>query len=196
MATELSKYQRTLIWSRADGPALTAAAAASCLPTSGAAKHTFDAGYFGVVGKAIRIRADGRISVVVTTPGTARYSVRFTGPTGTVVTVADTLAMDLNIVAKTNVRWDLDMTLVCDAVGSATAKMWTAFGSWRSEAVEAAVAASAGSQGVNLFPWNTAPVTGANTFDGTVQQSCDLFFEQTVATGSMTLHNFELTALN
>lgn len=192
MASTLSPYQKTIMWSRVDGSALTAAAAASALPAS--ARATLEAGYFGVLGKAIRIRASGRISCAVTTPGTARFDVRFTGPTGTVVTVFDGLAMNLNIVAKTNVPWELDVTLACGVIGT-SAQLFPGMCTWKSEAVVGSPLPTAGGSGVLLLPYNTAPALGT-AFDATVQQTVDLFFTQTVATGSMTLHNFELTGLN
>jgi hypothetical protein len=46
-----------------------------------------------------------------------------------------------------------------------------------------------------LLPWNAAPAVGA-TFDSTTSQVVDFFFTQTVATGSMTLHQYSLISLN
>jgi hypothetical protein len=40
-----------------------------------------------------------------------------------------------------------------------------------------------------MLPWNAAPAVGGN-FDATVSNLLDLFFTQTVATGSITLHQF------
>ena len=95
-----------------DGPTLTAAAAASMLPTY--VPTTLPAGYWQI-GRIWRIRAAGRISCAVTTPGTARFDVRLGG-----VVAFDSLAIPLNIVAKTNVRWELEILLTCRAVGSGT----------------------------------------------------------------------------
>ena len=82
-----------------DGPALTAAAAASCVPTY--FPTTLPAGYWQI-GRIWRLTMSGRISNVITTPGTARWDVRLGG-----IVAFDTLAMPLNIVAKTNVSWNL-----------------------------------------------------------------------------------------
>ena len=80
-----------------DGPTLTAAAAASAVPTY--VPTTLPAGYWQI-GRIWRVTATGRISCVVTTPGTARFDVRLGG-----VVAADTLAILLNTTAKTNVNW-------------------------------------------------------------------------------------------
>ena len=90
-----------------DGPTLTAAAAASCVPTY--VPTTLPAGYWQI-GRIWRLRATGRISCVVTTPGTARFDLRLGG-----VVAFDTLAIPLNIVAKTNVPWVLDVLMTCRA---------------------------------------------------------------------------------
>lgn len=188
----LKSYSEVLISSQIDGAALTAAAAASALPAS--AKYTFEPGYFGIIGKAIRIRASGRISCAVTTPGTARFDTRLVSPVPTTVIAFDSLAMNLNTVAKTNVPWYLDVTLVAKVVGAA-AQLFPGPASWASEAVVGSPLPTAGGSGLLLLPYNVAPALGT-AFDATVQQTLDLFFTQTVGTGSMTLHNYLLEALN
>lgn len=182
----LQSFQETLVTAQSDGAALTAAAAASLLPSH--ALFTLPSNFFQSVGKALRIRASGRISCVVTTPGTARFSVRF-GAT----TVFDGLAQPLNTVAKTNVPWDLDLLLTCRAIGSSANLMGQ--GKWTSEAVVGSPLPSAGGSGVHVLPYNAAPAVGSN-FDSGASQLVDLYFTQTVATGSITLHQYILEALN
>ncbi len=179
-------YVETLITAQSDGAALTAASAASCLPP--AAKKTLPANYFTYVGQQLQVKASGRISCVVTTPGTARYDVRFGG-----TVVADSLAMNLNIVAKTSVNWVLDLLLTCRAIGTSANLMWQ--GVWTSEAVIGSPLPTVGSSGIFTLPYNSAPAVGAN-FDSTVSQVVDLFFTQTAATGSMTLHSYSLISPN
>ena len=58
-----------------DGPTLTAAAAASCVPTY--VPTTLPAGYWQI-GRMWRLRMSGRVSCAVTTPGTFRIDVRLT----------------------------------------------------------------------------------------------------------------------
>lgn len=165
---------------QADGPTLTAAAAASMLQPQ--AKAVLPAGYFDRVGKQLLILATGRISNVVTTPGTARFDVRMDS-----TVVADSNAMPLNVVAKTNVGWWLEMLLTCKAVGSAGNLMMQ--GRWQSESYIGSPAATAGGNGSIMLPYNAAPAVGAN-FDTSVAHALDVFFTQTVATGSMTCHQY------
>lgn len=189
----LNTWQETLISHRGDGTALTAAATASLLQgaTATRALYTFPTNFFEV-NKAIRIRATGRISCVITTPGTARFIVQFGGS----ISVFDSLAINLNIVAKTNVHWALDLELFCQAAGnSTTATLFPGMCTFTSEAVIGAPLPTVGGVGVVTLPYNTAPAVGTG-FDSTSVQKCDLQFTQTVATGSITLHTYEIIAMN
>jgi hypothetical protein len=180
-------WVETLATAQVDGPALTAAAAASCLPT--ASVITLPNNYF-YIGRKLRIRASGRISCVVTTPGTARYDVRLGG-----TVVFDGLAMNLNVVAKTNVNWWLELGLTCRAVGSGSATTFFGQGTWTSEAAVGSPLPTAGGSGVFTLPYNTAPTVGTGVNNQSAL-SVDLFFTQTVATGSMTLQMYSLESLN
>lgn len=183
----MSSYsaQQTLISTQGDGSALTAAAAASCLPAL--SKLLYPANFLKV-GDVFRASWAGRISCVVTTPGTARFDLRM----GANV-IFDTGALNLNIVAKTNVPFTLDVDLYVRVVGASTTSTVLAIGKFISEAVIGAPANTAGGNGVLLCPVG-APVVGAG-FDCTTSNIVDSFFTQTVATGSMTLHNFSLALL-
>jgi hypothetical protein len=170
-----------------DGPTLVAAAAASALPTY--VPTSIPAGYWQI-GRIWRLTASGRISNVVTTPGTARYDLRLGA-----VTVFDTLAMPLNIVAKTNVSWNLQVLLTCRSVGTGTSATLFGQGWWLSEAsINTAVPATGPGPGGQAVPYNTAPVVGAG-FDSTIANALDFRFTQTVATGSMTVHQFLIEQL-
>lgn len=182
----MSSYVETMITQQVDGSALTAAAAASMLPAQ--AKFTFPANFFQFIGQSIRITASGRISNVITTPGTGRFDVRFGG-----TVVFDSLAFPLNQVAKTNVGWWLEIVMTVRAMGSAGNFM--GLGNWTSEAYVGSPAASAGGNGTVMLPYNVAPAVG-NNVDFTAAQQCDMFFTQTVATGSMTCHEMILERLN
>ena len=162
-----------------DGPALTAAAAASCVPTY--FPPTLPAGYWQI-GRIWRVTLTGRISVAVTTPGTLRWDVRLGG-----VVAADTLAVLGNIVAKTNVGFYLEGLLTCRAVGSGTSA--NILNQWRltTEAIINTAVPTTGPGGGYALPWNTAPVVGTG-FNSQSALTLDVFFTQTVATGSMTVH--------
>ena len=188
----LNTWQETLLAHRGDGTALTAAAAASLLQgaTATRALYTFPANFFEV-NKKIKVKATGRISCAVTTPGTARFDIRLGG-----TVVWDSLAINLNIVAKTNVHWALDCELYCQAAGSGTtAALFPGQCIWTSEAVIASPLPTVGGSGSVLLPYNTAPAVGAG-FSSVVSQQLDLFFTQTVGTGSITLHTLNIDSLN
>jgi hypothetical protein len=170
-----------------DGPTLTAAAAASMVPTY--VPTTIPAGYWQI-GRIWRLTASGRISTAVTTPGTARFDLRMAA-----VTVWDSLAIPLNIVAKTNVSWFLNVLLTCRSVGTGTSATLFGQGSWLSEAnILTALPATGPGPGGALLPFNTAPVIGTG-FDSTLANAFDMRFTQTVATGSMTMHQMLIEQL-
>lgn len=181
-------YWETLASISADGTALTAAARASLL--QGPAKQ----GLYTLppnklrVGDVLHLKAFGRISCVITTPGTARFDLS-AGVAGTAF--FDTLAMPLNIVAKVNVLWNLEAEGIVRAVGNAANIFWG--GWWLSEAsINTALPATGPGPGGQNVPYNTAPVVGAN-FDHSVAQILDFNFTQTAATGSITLHGYALS---
>lgn len=170
---------------RSDGATITSTTPASCIPA--AAKCTLPPGdQFWYVGKSLRITASGRISCVVTTPGAARYDVRF----GSTV-VFDGLAIPLNTTAKTAVGWWLEILLTCRSIGNSTNATVMGQGWWTSEAGIGAPPATAGGNATFMLPFSSAPAVGTG-FDSTATQTVDLFFTQTVATGSMTLHQYLL----
>jgi hypothetical protein len=170
-----------------DGPTLTAAATASMVPTY--VPTTIPAGYWQI-GRIWRLTASGRISCAVTTPGTARFDLRLAA-----ITVWDSLAIPLNIVAKTNVSWYLDVLLTCRSVGTGTSATLFGQGMWLSEAnILVPVPSTGPGPGGQLVPYNTAPVVGAG-FDSTIANAFDMRFTQTVATGSMTMHQMVIEQL-
>lgn len=182
-------WSEVLVNGSVDGPPLTAAAAASCIPTP--SRIILPNNYFDI-GKMLKISMMGRISCAVTTPGTARFDVRL-GPSGTIVAF-DTGALNLNIVVKTNVPWWLEMWLTCRAVGSGTASNLMGIASFQSEAVIASPLNNVGGNGCLLAPVG-APAVGTG-FDNTAANALDVFFTQTVATGSLTVHQYRVEALN
>lgn len=181
-------YWETLASIAGDGTALTAASRASLLQGSAkAGLYTLPANKLRI-GDVLHLRASGRISCVVTTPGTARFDLS-AGVGGTAFW--DSLAISLNTVAKTNVPWILDVEMIVRAVGSAGNLFGQGF--WLSEAaLNTAVPSTGPGPGGNTLPFNTAPVVGSN-IDLSVANIIDFNFTQTVATGSITLHNYTLS---
>ena len=180
-------YQSTIIGAQGDGPALTLVAAASMLP--GQAKITLPANFIDVVGKKVRLRAHGRISNIVATPGTLTFSVRF----GSII-VAQSAAWQLNAVAKANVAWHLDLLLTARSIGSGVLATLMAQGVWESESVVGSPLPAAGSAG--QLAWQpSAPVVGTG-FDSTVANVIDLFGIFSLTGNSLTLHDYLLESLN
>lgn len=180
-------FQETELTCASDGTAITAASRTSMTVGATGTRGSLAANKLCRVGDMIRITAAGRISCVVTTPGTARFDLAFGGTAN-----FDTLAMNLNIVAKTNVGWWLDVIGTVRATGTAGNILWQ--GTWTSEAVIASPLPTVGGSGTFVVPYNTAPAVAAN-FDMTVLQQVDLYFTQTVATGSCQLHNLNVSVL-
>lgn len=171
--------------SQVDGAAVTAAAATSLLPA--ASKFNIPANW-AKIGRKIKVEAWGRLSCVITTPGTARFDLRVTG--GSVI--FDSLAVLLDPVVHTNVPWYLKIDLTCRAIGSAA--NFFGGGMFSCEAIKGNGTMPIGNL-VAMLPWNTAPAVGGNA-DFTVNNVLDLFFTQTVATGSCQCHQFEVNLPN
>jgi len=181
-------WQNLLINSQVDGAALTASTTrTSLLPA--AAKYKLLGGFFGQIGKKIRIKAAGRISNIVTTPGTLTLDIGF-GVAGAVV-AANGGAMTLSTTAKTNVTWRLEWDLTCRAIGASANLMHT--GAWTSESAGATTVA--GEAKTILLP-QSAPAVGAN-FDSTADQIVDLYATWSLNNANSILcHDFELISLN
>lgn len=177
-----NSWNQTIITQQGAGAAITAAAATSML--LGQSKFTFPANLLKV-GDELTVRAKGIISCVVTTPGTARFDLRF----GSVV-VFDTGALNLNVVAKTNVPWSLDVDLIVRSIGSGTTAQLWGQGTFSSEAVVGSPLPTVGGNGILNVPVSALALSTG--FDSTTSFAIDSFFTQTVATGSMTLEQFRL----
>lgn len=163
-------FEEQLVSQQQDGTALTASVTATSI-LHGTGKIKIPAGYLYRVGQTLRLRAAGRVSNIVTTPGTLTLDLRL-GPTNNIV-VANGGAMSLNAVAKTNVPWVLDWLLTLRSIGASTAATWMHQGSWLSESVVGSPLPTAGGAGVAMLP-NAAPAVGTG-FDSTVDNLFDLF---------------------
>lgn len=181
----LQSYGRPLISAQVDGTAVTAAAATTILPP--AAKFTLPANLFNI-GDQLLIRASGRISSLITTPGTARFDVRMGG---TVVFDSQAILLD-SVAGHTNVGWVLELLLTCRAIG--TAANFMGQGYWVCEDILGVPATAPKGVLAAILPWNSAPAVGGN-IDSTVSQVLDMFFTQTVATGSVQLHQYSAVVL-
>lgn len=179
-------WHETSLTQGIDGTALTAAAAATMLPASAKTLILQPRDFY--IEKQFWLRATGRISSANPTPGTARFDLRF----GATV-VWDSLAILLDTAAAaTTVGWILDVLLTVRAVGSSANMIGQ--GTWTATNVKGVGTMPLGTL-VAVLPWNSAPAVGSN-FDSSATQAVDLFFTQTVATGSLTCHQASLTQMN
>lgn len=181
-----------LISAQVDGTALnTSTTETSILP--GQAKYTLPANFLTYAGQTLRVRAMGRISNIVTTPGTLTFRVKFGS-----IAVAASQAMQLNAVAKTNVTWILDWDLTLRSVGSGTTATFMNSGQWQSESVVGSGTGAAGSTGPGCFTIPaSAPAVGTG-FDSTSTNIIDLTAQWSIsnAANSITLHSYKLESLN
>ena len=174
----------------ADGTAVTAAARTSL--TTGAvsqASRPILAANRLRIGDIVMVEATGRISSVITTPGTTLFDLAFGASLGTAVMSSGAILLD-SVAAHTNVGWVLKMEGTVRTIGTAASFFWQGY--WSSEDIIGVPATAPKGVLTALLPWNAAPALGA-TFDSTVAQLIDLNFTQTVATGSCTLHQLAVT---
>lgn len=183
-------WQETLVSAFSDGTAVTGTSEGSLLP--GQAKYNVPAGFIDYAGKKLRLHAAGRISNIVTTPGTLTLRFKL-GPTSNII-VAASSAMQLNAVAKTNVTWALDWEFDVRTIGSGTAATLIHTGVWASESVVGSPLPSVGGAGELLIP-ASAPAVGTG-FDSTVANIADLTAQFSLTGNSIQLHQFTLESMN
>lgn len=171
-------YSKLIYNTQIDGPAVTASGTPSTVFPATLA--TLPPNFYDAIGQTLCGKIVGRISCAVTTPGTARFDVRLGG-----TVVFDGLAVPLNVVAQANVPFEFEFVLTLRAIGSAA--NFFGWGKLSTRALVGSPAAGTGPAGVELLPYNTQPVVGGN-FNSAASNALDVFFTQTVGTGTMTVH--------
>ena len=189
-----NSYESVLISTQTDGSALTnTTTPTSLLPTSALTK------LWPLFCRSpeivLKLTAHGRISTVVTTPGTFTFDLKFTDSAAMAVNVFTSGAMTLNVNAQTNTPWILEAWLHVRAVGS-TATLF-GYGRFQSHAVIGSSAIGTAGAGTQMLPYNTAPAAGT-AFKAQLENQVDLYGTWSVAnaSNSITLHNFLLESLN
>lgn len=178
-------WVETLVSAAVDGPALTASTTAtSLIPT---AKKWTLGNQFWSVEKVLRVSGRGRISNIVTTPGTLTLDVRL----GAVIAFNGG-AIPLNTTAKTNVSFEFEVDLVCRTIGAGTAATVLGIGSFTAESVFGSPVGAANSA---MLP-ASAPAAGSG-FDATSALTVDIFGAWSLSNAnSIQLHHFMLQSLN
>lgn len=168
----LPSYPLTLASNSVDGAALTnSIAAASILPSS--AICAIPAGALQI-GSLLKIMLRGRMSTVVTTPGTFTFDLRLGG-----VIVSAFGAIALNTNAQTNAAWEAVFMASIRSIGSGAAATALCTGNFLSRAVIGSPAVGAGGIGEVMLP-DTAPAVGTG-FDSSASLAINVFGTWSVA---------------
>lgn len=170
------------------GAANTTGSVASLLPASGRVTP-FPAGTFSQEGQQVMIWAAGKMSTVITTPGTAQFDFTLGGSS---VFTSGAIALDVNA-AHTNKPWTLFIWLTLQVIG--TAAQFMGHGMWFWEGIDGTPATAPKGVVPAMLPWNTAPALGT-AFDASATLMPDLTFTQTVSTGSCQLQQYQLNLPN
>ena len=141
--------QFTLIDIAEAGTALANSTTATSLMPTGRTP-TLPSNYFDKIGKRLRVEFWGRMSNIVTTPGTLTLDVRL--GTSSPIVVWNSGAINLNTTAKTNVPWDFWVDMHCAAVGAGTTAALIGRGNFKSESLVGSPANTAGGNGSLLLP--------------------------------------------
>jgi hypothetical protein len=184
-------YALTVINQQVIGTALAnSTTPTSLLPTN--SKYILAPNWDVGFGTQMSIRAGGRISTVVTAPGTLTLDIRF----GAVIVFTGP-AMALNIVAKTDVTWDLDLILKCSVFAAGVASKMYGRGKWASEAVIGSPLVSVGGIGTHSLP-ATSPTDGTSFDNSLTTNTVDLFatWQTASASNSIRCDDFRLTLEN
>jgi hypothetical protein len=185
-------YRSTLVEQQADGTALTNSTSETSI-LNPQTKITLPSGYLNRVGRHLYVTASGRISTVVTSPGTLTFKFKL-GPTANIA-VATSQAIALNVVAKTNVAWVLELDLLVSSVGASTSATIFGQGFWISEANIGAPVPGTGAPTAAPFQVS-APAVGTG-FDSSVANQIDLTatWSTSNASNSIQCHLFSLEDL-
>ena len=168
-------YPLILAANTLDGAALTnSVAATSILPVS--AGCAIPGGTLQV-GSHLKITLRGRISTLVTTPGTLTLDLRLGG-----IVASGFGAINLNTVAQTNAAWEATFIATVRSIGSGAAATALCTADFISRAIVGSPAVTAGSAGEVMLP-DTAPAVGAG-FDSTLALSVNVFATWSVASVS------------
>lgn len=181
-------YTTSLISAQGDGGSLSnSTTATSILPAT--AKYTIPANALQV-GNTFRVKAAGRLSNIVTTPGTLTLDLRM----GSTITAFNGGAMQLSTSAHTTLPWYFDVLLTVRSIGSGTSATIMGQGICSSQCLSLTAVADSTTTPATLLIPNVTPVVGSG-FDSTVANIFDMFATFSIANAAnlIQLHQFELT---
>lgn len=180
----MPSFVQRLITAQSAGSALASSTTATTLLPAHA-KLTLPANYIDFVGRSFEIFAAGKISNIVTTPGTLTLDLRL----GATV-IFNGGAMQLSTTAHTDVPWRWRVCLTVRAIG--TSANFMGQGEFLSQAANISSSDPTTTHSILLTP-NSAPAVGTN-FDSTAGAGLvlDLFgkFSVSDAANSITLEQY------
>jgi hypothetical protein len=185
----LQTWTEALASSQADSVAVAnTLTETSILPTN--CNIIFPSSFFVNLGQSIYIRAFGRASTVVTTPGTLKLSVKLGGTGASGTAVATFTTPTLTTTAQTNDSWWLEWMLQLRVTGSVAQFMHLA------QFTSGILNNNTVAPQTSFFP-ATAPAVGT-AFDARASNQFDLTATWSVASASNTIqtHGFILQSLN
>lgn len=163
-----------------DGPAVSGTAEASLLDP--AVKKQMPGNYFKR-NKKVRVVAHGRVSNIVTTPGTLTFRLKW----GSTIVLAATQALVVNTTATTNVSFSLYLDMTCRSDGTAATFMLEG---WVASVAFGATTAV----GFVLIPLS-APAVGS-AVDVTANQFFDLTAQWSLTGNTLQVHQVTVDAPN
>jgi hypothetical protein len=193
----MSWWQTFEPWDQADGP--TTALSVSEQVLSQDTILTLPQNWFGLAGKRVWFRAMGKMSNVVTTPGTVTFKLRWSTP-GVGITgnlLATTGAIPFAPVAATDNLWWVDVWVVCEAPSQTTTSLsLLAYG--QAHIANIVDPGTTGADRLSYMPPAGTALANVTTLDGTVQKALTLTVTFSVATAGTvaTVRDCWITALN
>jgi len=142
------------------------------------------------VNDVLHIRAAGRMTSVITTPGTFTFDLS-AGVAGTAFFTSLAILPD-TVQAHTDRMWVLDVEGTVRVIGNAANVFWHGF--FICEDILGTPATPPKGTVVAVLPWNATPVTGSN-WDHSLAQILDFNITMSVATAttSCQLHHYALS---
>lgn len=175
----MQQWQEVVFTSLADSTAVTGTSEAIVVPDI-----TLPANYM-YPGRILKARIAGKISNVITTPGTVTLRARWGGIGGTVLAVSD--AISQNIIMQTDDSWEVEFYIVCRTAG-ATGSFLTS----GKAVLGNIVAASAGQ--VQLIP--SASNAAVGSLDTTAATALSFTAKFSASGNSVTAQSYILESLS
>lgn len=189
-------YYETLVQAAGDGPSLSGSAAATSI-LDPSWKPILRPEFWGQgAGKKLRIKGWGRLSNIVTTPGTLTLDLRL-GPTSpATIIVFNGGAMQLSTTVHTTLPFEFEINIKSTAVGSGTSAKVKGLMRIDGQPFSISAADPTSGHSILLAP-NVTPVDGTG-FDSTANNIMDLFATFSIANAGnlIQLHDYEVVACN